>query len=85
MVQEPRKRFRGYERVVVMRLGFGTDVTQSADVRRMVQSAVQQHGGLDYAFNNAGFVGSTAGIVDTTEEEWHQAVALNLTSVWLCM
>ena len=62
-----------------------TDVTQSADVRRMVQSAVQQHGGLDYAFNNAGFVGSTAGIVDTTEEEWHQAVALNLTSVWLCM
>ena len=61
------------------------DVTQSADVRRMVQSAVQQHGGLDYAFNNAGFVGSTAGIVDTTEEEWHQAVALNLTSVWLCM
>ena len=62
-----------------------TDVTKSADVRRMVQSAVEQHGGLDYAFNNAGFVGSSAGIVGTTEEEWHQAVALNLTSVWLCM
>ena len=62
-----------------------TDVTNSADVRRMVQSAVEQHGGLDYAFNNAGFVGSSAGIVGTTEEEWHQAVALNLTSVWLCM
>ena len=62
-----------------------TDVTKSADVRRLVQSAVEQHGGLDYAFNNAGFVGSSAGIVGTTEEEWHQAVALNLTSVWLCM
>jgi NAD(P)-dependent dehydrogenase (short-subunit alcohol dehydrogenase family) len=62
-----------------------TDVTNSADVRRMVQSAVEQHGGLDYAFNNAGFVGSRAGIVGTIEEEWHQAVALNLTSVWLCM
>jgi NAD(P)-dependent dehydrogenase (short-subunit alcohol dehydrogenase family) len=60
-------------------------VTKSADVRRLVQSAVEQHGGLDYAFNNAGFVGSSAGIVGTTEEEWHQAVALNLTSVWLCM
>jgi len=62
-----------------------TDVTKSADVQRMVQSAVEQHGGLDYAFNNAGFVGSSAGIVGTTEEQWHQAVALNLTSVWLCM
>lgn len=62
-----------------------TDVTKSDDVHGMVHEAVEQYGGLDYAFNNAGFVGSSAGIVDTTEEEWQQAVALNLTSVWLCM
>src|ERR1700737_4529311 len=43
------------------------DVTKSADVQDMVMSAVDQHGGLDYAFNNAGLVGSTAGVVETTE------------------
>src|SRR5262249_25001662 len=32
------------------------DVTRSADVQQMVQHAVDQYGGLDYAFNNAGFV-----------------------------
>jgi NAD(P)-dependent dehydrogenase (short-subunit alcohol dehydrogenase family) len=61
------------------------DVTKAADVQQMVQRAVDQYGGLDYAFNNAGFVGSTAGVVETTEEDWQRALATNLTSVWLCM
>ena len=61
------------------------DVTQSADVQRLVAKAVDQYGGLDYAFNNAGTVGSRTGIVDTTEEDWNRVIALNLTSVWLCM
>ena len=61
------------------------DVTKSADVQQMITTAVDQYGGLDYAFNNAGFVGSTAGVVETTEEDWQRAMATNLTSVWLCM
>jgi NAD(P)-dependent dehydrogenase (short-subunit alcohol dehydrogenase family) len=61
------------------------EVTTAADVQQMLQRAVDQDGGLDYAFNNAGFVGSTAGVVDTTEEDWQRALAINLTSVWLCM
>ena len=61
------------------------DVTKSADVQQMITTAVDQYGGLDYAFNNAGFVGSTAGVVETTEEDWQHAMAMNLTSVWLCM
>jgi NAD(P)-dependent dehydrogenase (short-subunit alcohol dehydrogenase family) len=60
------------------------DVTKSADVQQMVKSAVDQYGGLDYAFNNAG-VGSIAGVVETSEEDWQHALATNLTSVWLCM
>src|SRR5262245_28224615 len=47
-----------------------TDVTKSADVQQMVKHAVDRYGGLDYAFNNAGFVGSVAGVVETTEEDW---------------
>jgi NAD(P)-dependent dehydrogenase (short-subunit alcohol dehydrogenase family) len=38
----------------------GVDVTKQADVQQMITGAVTQYGGLDYAFNNAGFVGSIA-------------------------
>jgi NAD(P)-dependent dehydrogenase (short-subunit alcohol dehydrogenase family) len=61
------------------------DVSKSAEVQHMITSAVVQYGGLDYAFNNAGFVGSNAGIVETSEEDWHRVMATNLTGVWLCM
>ncbi len=61
------------------------DVAKSADVRVLVMTAVGQYGGLDFAFNNAGLVGSVAGIVETTEEDWNRVMATNLTGVWLCM
>src|SRR5499427_8280114 len=61
------------------------DVTKPAEVQHMIASAVGQYGGLDYAFNNAGFPGPNAGIVDTSEEDWHRVMAVNLTGVWLCM
>jgi NAD(P)-dependent dehydrogenase (short-subunit alcohol dehydrogenase family) len=61
------------------------DVTMSADIRALVAKAVTDYGGLDCAFNNAGLVGSVAGIVDTPEEDWNRILATNLTGVWLCM
>ena len=61
------------------------DVAKSADVHALVMKAVAQYGGLDFAFNNAGLVGSVAGIVETTEEDWNRVLATNLTGVWLCM
>jgi len=61
------------------------DVTKPAEVQHMIASAVGQYGGLDYAFNNAGFPGPNTGIVDTSEEDWHRVMATNLTGVWLCM
>ena len=61
------------------------DVGTPADVQALVSKTVEQYGGLDYAFNNAGLVGSYAGIVDTPLEDWNQVVATNLTGVWLCM
>ena len=61
------------------------DVSKAADVQNMIGHAVSEYGGLDHAFNNAGFVGSAAGIVDTSEEDWQSVVSTNLTGVWLCM
>ena len=62
-----------------------TDVTVSADVQRMVNSAVQKYGGLDIAFNNAGHAGWNHTIVDMDEDEWERIMAINATSVFLCM
>src|SRR5262245_3755292 len=64
---------------------FVMDVTKSADIQNLVKLAVSKYGGLDCAFNNAGLVGSVAGIVETPEEDWNRVVATNLTGVWLCM
>jgi len=61
------------------------DVGKSSDVQALVSTTVERYGGLDYAFNNAGLVGSWGGIVDTPEEDWNRVVATNLTGVWLCM
>ena len=61
------------------------NVSKSDDVQRMIATAADRYGGLDYAFNNAGFVGSTAGIVEMSQEDWDRIVATNLTGVWLCM
>lgn len=62
-----------------------TDVSRSADVQRLIATAVERYGGLDYAFNNAGFAGPVAGVVEMEEEDWHRVMATNLTGLWLCM
>jgi NAD(P)-dependent dehydrogenase (short-subunit alcohol dehydrogenase family) len=61
------------------------DVGMPAEVQALVSKTVEAYGGLDYAFNNAGLVGSHSGIVETPLEDWNRVVATNLTGVWLCM
>jgi NAD(P)-dependent dehydrogenase (short-subunit alcohol dehydrogenase family) len=62
-----------------------TDVSRPADVARMVGVARGEFGRLDWAFNNAGIEGRTAPVDETAEDDWHRVIAVNLTSVWLCM
>lgn len=62
-----------------------TDVTSAADVEAMVAAAVARFGGLDIAFNNAGALGPTATVAELDEADWHAIMALNVTSVFLCM
>jgi NAD(P)-dependent dehydrogenase (short-subunit alcohol dehydrogenase family) len=62
-----------------------TDVTRASDIEAMVDRTVSRFGRLDAAFNNAGTPGGFTNVVDCTEEEWNRTIALNLTSVWLCM
>ena len=61
------------------------DVTDEAQVKRMVEETVSAFGCLDAAFNNAGVQSLAVETADTTSEEFDRVNAINLRSVWLCM
>ncbi|MFE4515535.1 SDR family NAD(P)-dependent oxidoreductase [Kitasatospora sp. NPDC056783] len=61
------------------------DVTSSADVRRLVATVVERHGGLHIAFNNAGTVGKPAPTAELDDEVWSNVFAVNTTGIWLAM
>jgi len=61
------------------------DVSQSADVQRMVQKTIELYGRLDCAHNNAGIEGEAGRTADCSEENWERVLAVNLRSVFLCL
>jgi NAD(P)-dependent dehydrogenase (short-subunit alcohol dehydrogenase family) len=58
------------------------DVTSAAACEAMVADAVHAFGGLDILVNNVGRA-SLGTVVDTTEEAWDAALAINLRSAFL--
>ncbi|MGW0736630.1 SDR family NAD(P)-dependent oxidoreductase [Streptomyces sp. NPDC002851] len=61
------------------------DVTDAEDVQRAVEETVRAFGGLDGAFNNAGW--GTAGTLlhETEDAVFHQVMDINLGGVWNCL
>lgn len=62
-----------------------TDVTDEGQVKRMVDFAVAEFGGLHGAFNNAGMTSKGSPLIDMSLQDWRQMIDVNLTSVFLCM
>jgi len=57
------------------------DHTKAEDCVRSVEETLQAFGRIDILFNNAGIV--TSGTAETTtEEDWAQTMAINVTAVW---
>ncbi len=61
------------------------DVTSSAQVESLIQTAVSTYGRIDCAFNNAGIETAIANTADVSEEEFDRQMAVNLKGVWLCL
>jgi len=59
------------------------DVSDSAAVRRMVDSTIERLGPIDILVNNAGICPMVE-FFDLTEEIWDRVHAVNLKSVFLC-
>lgn len=61
------------------------DVTVEDQVAAMVADTVAAFGRLDAAFNNAGYLGEKASVVDCTAEDWDRCFDVNVRGVWLSM
>jgi len=61
------------------------DVSQAAQVERLIAQIAASFGRLDCAFNNAAVLGKTVPTGEYEETDFDTEVALNLKSIWLCM
>jgi NAD(P)-dependent dehydrogenase (short-subunit alcohol dehydrogenase family) len=57
------------------------DVTSAADCKRTVERTAREFGGIQILFNNAGII-RRASVVEITEAEWDEVMALNVKSIF---
>ena len=62
----------------------GTDTTKADDLRRMVETAIERFGHLDYAVNNAGVPGRRP-FMEIDVEEFDRVMEVNVRGVFLAM
>jgi NAD(P)-dependent dehydrogenase (short-subunit alcohol dehydrogenase family) len=61
-----------------------TDVSNEAQVKQMIDTAIQSFGKVDILVNNAGIAGPTAPVNNLSQEDWDHVIAVNLTGAFLC-
>jgi len=64
---------------------FQADVTQSSQVEKLINRAVEVYGRLDCTCNNAGIPGLRVPLIEFPEDQWNLVIDTDLKSVWLCM
>ena len=62
---------------------FAADVTKSADVKALVNAAVQRHGKLDVMVNNAGWTHRSRPALEVSEDDFDKCYAVNMKSIYL--
>ena len=59
------------------------DVSQAAQVNRLVEEVLNEHDHLDVLFNGAGIL-AYGTVLETGEEAWNRMISINLTGTYLC-
>ena len=59
------------------------DVSQAAQVNRLVEEVLKEHDHLDVLFNGAGIL-AYGTVLETGEEAWNRMISINLTGTYLC-
>jgi NAD(P)-dependent dehydrogenase (short-subunit alcohol dehydrogenase family) len=60
------------------------DVSRAAEVEPMRDRVLTEFGRIDILVNNAGIVGKNAPLVEVSETEWDQVMAVDVKGVFLC-
>ncbi|MEU6767698.1 glucose 1-dehydrogenase [Streptomyces sp. NPDC046853] len=66
-------------------LAVGGDVTRGKDVADAVAKTVDTFGGLDAAFNNAGYATAGKALHEIDEETYARTMDVNVRGVWNCL
>jgi NAD(P)-dependent dehydrogenase (short-subunit alcohol dehydrogenase family) len=61
------------------------DVANPHEIEALIKKVVETYGRPDHAFNNAGIEGQLVETPECTIENWNRVIAINLTSVFVCM
>jgi len=67
-------------------IAISTDVTDAAQVERLVTTTISHFGQVDVLINNAGAVQENVSkpLWDITDEDWHMVMNVNLTGPFYC-
>lgn len=65
-------------------LALQVDVSQSRDVKRMVETTIERFGRIDIMVNNAG-IRLVAPLTEVSDEDWNRVMGTNLTGVFYCI
>jgi NAD(P)-dependent dehydrogenase (short-subunit alcohol dehydrogenase family) len=64
---------------------YSVDTADGESVARLMETIMNTHGRLDYAFNNGGSGGRMVPVAKMPEDAWRKTIDGYLTSVFLCM
>lgn len=63
-------------------IGLEADVSKPEAADSLVQQTLDEYGQLDILVNIAGFMGRAAPLWDLRDEDWHDVIRVNLTSIF---
>ncbi len=63
-------------------IGLAADVSNPADTTALVRRTLEAFKHIDILINNAGFMGRTAPLWELKDEDWHDVIRVDLTSIF---
>ncbi|GAB7011001.1 SDR family oxidoreductase [Halorubrum trueperi] len=60
-----------------------TDVSDSTEVKAMIERALEEYGRLDFAVNNVATGADPAPVTDISEQDWDRVTSISQKGVWL--